>query len=820
MGKKKRAAAAIATAELPVETIPVPVRTDALDRIWPIAFPVLTFLACTAISRPMAIVFAVLCLLFTIGRSPATRLRERITPLTLAVLLYGLLSLIGGLRSDFGATAIQESIKTSIALSIFLIVLMRTKKDGVHGLFSVLACCSAIFGFVSIDGSSTGLLTRGFSALMGLLHTTYDGSTMGYETGVRVTGIFSNGNVSGGVLAFGCLIALYLVRTAKTQRKRILAFFLLGINALAFFLSFSMGAMGAFALACLLYLLTERKADRFSLFLLMLESIVATVLFAFIAYRFLGTSGAASIVPMLCALLCGPLVLLLDSFAGAKLTEKLTGHGKAVTVTIAALCGIVALYLILALNLTTGYTLTAGQTLSRAVYPAAGTYTLNAEGDDVQAVIYTQNESDLMMHTQTTLYEGPLSAASFTVPEDSRIVWFDLSADNGATLSSLSLSDGTRVKLGYPLLPGFASNRLQGLRANQNFIQRLVFFKDGITLWKGSPLTGYGLAAVEGRLTSVQSFYYESKYIHNQFIQIMDEGGLIGLASFVFLLGSALVTLLRHRKEERAPEFALLAACLTMMTAHSLTEVVWSTGVYQSLIFLLFAAMIVQYGKPIAKLSGAVFSKVLTAAALAVTVFFGATYAGNLLAADKYSKLNPNTISQEDFLHTMASCIRMDAYDDETYKVNYIGNALTNGSAQYRAKADGYAMQLRKAKEYTACSDVAQCYDLPLNQMKRAFEDSRAAIAQERSNKDAWNYQIEDYRSFFSQYLTEDNAVAYCTGVQATADDLRQSNDGRMQQIELTDENQAFLDEIQTLTDGDYSKAELADRLNDYLAAQ
>ncbi len=119
-----------------------------------------------------------------------------------------------------------------------------------------------------------------------------------------------------------------------------------------------------------------------------------------------------------------------------------------------------------------------------------------------------------MMHTDTTLYEGPLSQAAFTVPEDSSIVWFVLEGDGA--LSSLSLSDGTEVPLGYKLLPGFAANRLQGLWANQNFIQRLVFFRDGLKIWRERPLTGWGVGGVEGRLTAVQSFYYESKYIHNQ----------------------------------------------------------------------------------------------------------------------------------------------------------------------------------------------------------------------------------------------------------------------------------------------------------------
>ena len=60
----------------------------------------------------------------------------------------------------------------------------------------------------------------------------------------------------------------------------------------------------------------------------------------------------------------------------------------------------------------------------------------------------------------------------------------------------------------------------------------VMSFEDGLKLWKLSPVIGWGIGGVEGQLTSVQSFYYESKYIHNHFIQILDEVGVVGLAKF------------------------------------------------------------------------------------------------------------------------------------------------------------------------------------------------------------------------------------------------------------------------------------------------
>lgn len=83
------------------------------------------------------------------------------------------------------------------------------------------------------------------------------------------------------------------------------------------------------------------------------------------------------------------------------------------------------------------------------------------------------------MHTSTVLYQGALDQASFTVPEDSMVVYFNFTASQAVSLDSVSYTGANgsdSVPLGYKLLPSFIANRLQGLWANQNAIQRLVFF--------------------------------------------------------------------------------------------------------------------------------------------------------------------------------------------------------------------------------------------------------------------------------------------------------------------------------------------------------
>lgn len=794
----------------------VTVTPDMIERCWPFFFPVLLFLACAATGRSTALLFAALCVVLTVGRRPMEQLRQRLTPLTLAVLAYVVICLIAGWRSDFGTYAISEAVRVSIAGSFFFLVLARMKREGLRGVITVLAGCCAVISLICIDGSSAGFLTQAYVAGAKLLGIGLNAGAMGYETGVRITGMYANANVSAGILAFGVLACVYLVRTADTRRRSPIAFLLLGINALAFFLSFSLGAVGAFALACLLYLLTAGKGNRFSLFLLMMESVLVTLICAFLAYPCLGRAGAAAVVPLLCAPVCGLGIWVLDRFAGSRLAEKLAGKDRAVGLTMAGLITLLAVYVVLAVNITGGIELAPGETLSRAAYLSAGVYTASAEGGDAQAVIYSQNEAELMMHTNTPLYAGPLASAAFTVPENSKIVWFDLTAEGETALQSVTLSDGTALHLRYLLLPGFVANRLEGLWANQNFIQRLVFFRDGIALWKQSPVLGFGLGAVEGRLTNVQSFYYESKYIHNQFIQIMDEAGLVGLASLLFLLLSAVWTLVRRRKEERGPEFAFLAACLTMTVTHSMTEVVWSVGAYQAVVFLLLAVLIVCFGQPVPQLTGKLAPKAVTGAVWAVTLFFAAGFLGTTVAQRQFAALEP--ANRAELMRAMERLIHIDHYGSEPYKANLIANGIAEGgTTEARAKAAKYAQQLRDANEYDACYDAARYYYLPLLQLDKMFDASRAAIAQEGSNADAWNYQVEFYQWACTTYLGAAEMPAYLKGVNDTAQWLAEFNQGRMQPIILKEENQAFLDFAAQLTAAGGSDAEAYAALAAYL---
>ena len=758
---------------------------------FPVLLPLILFLSVTAISGQFAVALAAVALILAVGREPLALLGERVSLLGAGVAVYCLVCLCSGLWSHFGAYARQESIKTLVALTVFGLVLARVRTGGLRGLIWSLNGVLALVGLLCIDGSSWKVLSGLFSKLMSLFASLYDPATMGYEVGVRITGIYANANVSAGILAFGLILSLYLVQTEPREKGRLLAGLTLGVQALAFFLSFSMGAMAAFAVTCLVYLICVGRTGRLRLFLLMVESVLVTLVCAFGAYPMLGKTGGASLIPVLLAPVCGLAIWALDRFVGLRLAAALEGRGKAVGIAIGGLAALLVVYAVAALNLTGGTTLVPGTSLSRAVALEAGEYQVEEVSweNAVQVRIYSQNDQELMMHTRTDLYEGDLSQASFTVPEGSRVVWFVMRGEG--SLDRVVLSDGTKVPLGYPLLPGFAANRLQALWANQNFIQRLVFFRDGLKLWSLSPLIGWGVGGVEGQLTAVQSFYYESKYIHNQFIQIMDEAGLLGLAAFLFLLGGALWTLVRSWKKDGDPLLPMLAACLTMMISHSLTEVVWSTQMYQVVVFLLFALLILHRSGPETRAARGK-SRLWAGALCGVTVVFTLLQLGSIAAAYRFAALADEELTPQQFVDKMGLVDALEVYDDTTYKVNRMANALQTGQTGIAASC---ARDLMAKEEFDACYYAAAYYYLPLGQLPEFFQATRTGLEQEASNPDAWDSIFNLYRQAFGQ-LTEADMEEYVSGVWETGEWLSQFNEGRMGRITLAQENQALLDAV------------------------
>ena len=771
-----------------------------MDIVWVSLFSLLLFLAMTVQTGRMSMILLVLALALSVGRAPLGRLRQRFCVPTLGFIAFALMQGFAAIYSHFGDYAVREYQKFLAAFALAVILLVRIEKKHVRGILWGIAGVCAVISFLCIDMASFGAAFEAFNSLVELLGGTFSNVELN-TWGTRVAGIYNDANVSGSILALGSLVALYLADSEQVLWKRALASFLLGISAMGFFLSMSRGAILCFALALLVWLAAAGKGNWLSLFFQMFFSAVVVVALSIPAASGIGTG---SVLPDLLTLVSGLLIFALDWLLGRRLARILDGKGKAIAVTVALLAVFCIGYAVAAMTVTGPYTFDDSGLLARTVDLEPGTYTLSGDWDgDVRGYVVSQSELDMLrgLGSATCLYNGPLEDTEFTVTGEEFRLSIQFWGEPGDVLRQVTLSDGTEIALGHPLLPSFVANRLQDdLLTSASFVQRVQMLKDGWKVFVKAPLFGHGLGSSEGLLTSVQSYYYESKYVHNHILQVMDDMGLLGLIAFLALLGGGLWLLLRRIWAERDGLAAMLLACWVMMNSHSLMEINFSIRAYQCIAYALLLLPVVLYGKPLSERFAKVGGLVTACLLWLYMAVFGGLYLSHRMVAKDLEK-GFSTADVSEFMKYCESLVSRDVFDHEDNQLTYVANAVQLDNSRYNGNMRKYAEELRASGTYTACSGLARYYYLPKGQLEELFACSREGIAQEASAKDAWNLQFDFYRNEVLPSVGEEKMDAYLAGVLGTKDYLDAYSEGRLEEIRLTNENQAFLDAVEQVKD-------------------
>lgn len=762
---------------------------------WGILAPVLAvalfFLAVRLNTPGAGKVTAVLCMLaaFGAGALNFSTLRERFRLPLIMLSLFVLMNGVSTLYAVSGKFALREFLKLLVGYCAVLIFLSLAKSEGAkpgRTIAAVLERCAALSGLVSIDLISTRILSTPVLGLLGLFTDEY-GDLAGLEAGIRMVSISGNANVFAGYIGLGVLLSLGLVLSSESAKERAGHVVCLFINSLSFVLAFSMGASGVIVVAFLIYLLLERKERRGGLFLLMAETLVMSAVAAVLVSMtsFDALDGSIRPIPLLCAVAGSAALCLTDRFVGQKLEKKLAAHGKLVIVLIAAALVAVLAFALLAFNLTGGAQLEAGESLRRSAYPAPGEYALSVQGSGAVTVkVESQNRQDTMMHTSTVLYSGDLAEAVFTVPEDSQVVYFNFRSAQGASLESvryegISVSEAGEIPLGYKLLPGFIANRLQGLFANQNAIQRTVFFEDGLKLFRKAPVFGLGIGAYESAVMSVQEFHYETKYAHNHYIQSLAETGVVGCILFVALIVvSAAAILLARKKEDMHPLVPALGAALAFMAGHAAVEVVFSALDYIPIAFGVFGLIDLCCGEalPMPRL-GQKGKTGLVAGVAALLLIFFCVLCGTLTAAQ---------IVEPPTFESLERAAKMDRFEWADYALSYVVSAQGDVDAETREQADKFAARLEKLDSNTIPLYLAEYYFFT-GHVDRGFAMLEKYVNYVSSKPDVWKAAFD-----VLEYHAEDTPE-YREGVVGIYQMLQNWNAENMGKIEL---NQATMDFI------------------------
>ena len=733
---------------------------------------------------------AIVCLLLFADKE---RVKRLMTPPAFALFAYMLLGGISTLYAKSGKFAIAEFACWLTAFAVFMMIVLRSQggKVSFRRTAAVLAAAAAPVGVLSIDAASCNILMRPFRALMEAIAPGY-GITGSYFY-ARLHTIFGNPNIYAGLMSIACLLSLWLVITAETRRQKILCSILLTVNAVSYLLAFSMGSLGVFVVACLLMLALCPKEGRIGFFLLLVQTAAVALVVAAVSVSGFGDTVTGSPVPMLMLIVGCAAACALEVFVRERVMNMLAGKGKLLIGIIAGIIVLIAVYLVAALSMTGLYTFGTEGDFRRTADLSAGEYTLTMDATaPVNVRVAYKNMNNLIQNNETDLASGTSDGAvTFTVPEDSELVFFYFScSEPGVTINTASYTGAQEgsLKLGYTILPSFIADRIQDLSANGNVVQRGVYRQDAIKLWQTSPIIGRGLGGFENGVVSVQDYYYETKYAHNHYVEMLCDLGVLGLAAFIALLGTAVWALARSRKEKPLIVM-LLVPCVLQMFGQAVSDVTWSVGGCLPMFFAVLALVTLYCGDclrlkvPQSSGGGAVRWPVAGVSAVFIVL------------------IGLNLIAQGTFygegltLEDLKRCAAMDPFEANDYKLSYL---LSGGNEE--GVADRYAQDLAAAESNSITIPLAQYY-AGTGQFANAIYTLEDGSDYMRADEEVWQQMFDVYESiidpvgqFSAVQLLEDDS--YIQRMVASYEKLQQVNDDQLDEVLLTAENNAFLNKL------------------------
>ena len=712
-----------------------------------------------------------------------------------------------------GKFHLREYLKifTAAAICLYMLLKPRFDRESARRAASLIAGTSAVSAFLSVEGATSGLTSAILKAIPRLT------GIQNSFAGVRLFGIYGNSNFEATVFAFGVFFSLALLCGAKTKREKIAYAVTLAFSAYGLLLGFSMGAIGCFALSIVCYLFFAGSV-RSAALVRMLEGAVPTLVLVMLAFPFFNRPGFLGVVPLLVMVLDAAIVALLELRLAPKLVAVLESRQKLAFGFLIGVLALVVVYAVAGLSVHGAYTF--GNALSRSVYPQSigeHVLTVNADGD-VEVTVSSRTRVQIMIGESDELYSGPANGARFTVPENSEQLLFTFSGASGTTLRSASLDDGAQeIPLSYPLLPAFAADRMQGLRANTNFITRLVYMEDGIKLWRLSPIVGLGIGAFETGYSRVQQMHYGTRYVHNHYIQTLLETGVIGCAFWVAALISMGVALWLRRRD-RAAEYGWLYgalwAALIMSVTQSVVDVSFSFYGFLFYAYTLFGLILRLYAVPEEKLvteeteSGKTLKKSeqpkehfsLGRIFLIMIPLAYALSLGLNLWADKLVSAEVESLDQ--YFSNVALAAKVDVYEYNDAKLSYVSeSARWEVSSQTREKADAYAEELARVQSNSIPIQLTAYY-LNTGRDEKSIDAAMLSTIYNASDSGTWNEVCSFFRQAFGDPVTSplllDGEVLVQKLLEYRTAYLNY-NANAIQPVVLNEENAAFLDKIARL---------------------
>lgn len=122
------------------------------------------------------------------------------------------------------------------------------------------------------------------------------------------------------------------------------------------------------------------------------------------------------------------------------------------------------------------------------------------------------------------------------VTEDIKYVQLELNVEDGYIIVDNAKINEKNITLSYAFVPDRLAYRIKtDFVLDLNNTLRFNYYKDGIKLWKKSPLVGLGGEGFKLCYQSVQEKSYISSEAHSAFIQTLVESGALGAVAYIII---------------------------------------------------------------------------------------------------------------------------------------------------------------------------------------------------------------------------------------------------------------------------------------------
>lgn len=690
--------------------------------------------------------------------------------LMLSVTAYAVLAMASTQYAYSGKFALSETTKILVGYAVFLAAILylpRERKWLSISLYAI-AGTTAVIGLLSVDAASSGVISAPVFDVFSKFTAYYSAENAAFG-GSRIGSFLTNANIYGELMSLGVIASFFLGARAKKWYARLGCAVLIAVNLYADILAMSLVALFMCALGCLAMVITMPRGEKAGVFILLLESAAVALLILLISYAALGTPSA---LPLCGCILGGGLLFALDSVLRAPLQKKFAAVKlRTALIVTASIAAAAAAGIIFVLSATESVTVEAEENFTRQVDLAPGEYALHVSAErpaDLNVLVYSYDDSVSSAAKRETIYDASADEISFTVPEDSKYckITFSLAEETAPqTIESVTYGGASsgEIILAHKYLPDFITSRLQSLASMNSIYQRTHLFDAALALFVQRPIFGIGAGGYQNSICSVQDMFLETKYVHNHYLQMLCELGLVGFIIFLAIAVFFLRLIVKSRgNEERMADAPVFLGLFVAMFGGALSDVSWSSGNYIPAAYFVLALAGVYLGDAEhTTIPAGKWQRWIPFGAAAVFAVFAAALCMNRAAA--------NNVQKYMTFASMETSAKMDAFEKNDYLYSYVLNAPSSGDETVVNRAMEYAQKLSTVPSNTMGKGLASFY-FTYGKVDEAFACYNSFVDRNRSDKNKWQECFDDLRSRFG--VSSDTNMAMLELLPEVVDDI------------------------------------------------